>query len=109
MTFTITHHHYLHSGGQDQTVALLNQLITGQGKLMATMQQVIDDIKGFQQEVTDFIAARDKVDADLKAQLDAALAAGAGAASQAQVDEAFAAAEAAKALIVPPVVVVAPV
>jgi len=101
--------HYLHSDGQDQTVALLKLLLTGQGKLMATMQNVIDDIKGFQQEVSDYIAGRDAVDADLKAKLDAALAAGAGAATQAQVDEAFAAAEAAKALIVPPVVVVAPV
>jgi hypothetical protein len=109
MTLTITHNHYLHSSGQDQTVALLNQLLTGQGKLMATMDDVVNDIKGFQKEVTDYIAGRDAVDADLKAKLDAALAAGAGAATQAQVDEAFAAAEAAKALIAPPVVVVAPV
>ena len=75
---------------------------------MATMQAVLDDLTGFSAEVTAYIAARDAADATLKQQLADALAAGSGVATQQQVDDAFAAAEAAKASLAPPAAPVTP-
>ena len=58
--FNIRHDHYLHSDGQDQTVALLKQLLTGQGKLMATL----DDLKAAD------VAEDAKIDALIQAHKD---------------------------------------
>ncbi len=83
-------------------VASLNAILSKGKQAMATMQQVLDDLNAFAQEVTDYVASRDAIDTDLKAQLAAAIAAAGGAATQDQVDAAFAAAEAAKASLTPP-------
>ena len=95
--------HHLRCGEQDAIAAKLKALVAKiERTLMATMQQVLDDLNAFSQEVTDYIAARDAADATLKKQLADALAAGSGVATQAQVDAAFTAAEAAKAQLAPP-------
>lgn len=82
-------------------MALVQRIRTGVKTIMATMQEVIDDLNGFAQEVTDYVAARDAADATLKQQLADALANG-GVATQAQVDAAFAAAEAVKGSLTVP-------
>lgn len=72
---------------------------------MATMQQVLDDLDEIKTKATDYIAGRDAIDVQLRADLAAALAnAGVSAEEQAAIDTAFAKAEDAKAVLTPPVV-----
>lgn len=114
MNFTVNHYHYLRSDGQDQTVALLKQLLTGQGKLMATL----DDLKAAD------VAEDAKIDAiiqahkDLKATVtDLTAQVAAAAQDPAKIQELVDAANAKAAAIdaelaaavTPPVVVVEPV
>ncbi len=94
---------HLHCGEQDTIAAKFKALVAKiERDLMATMQAVLDDLNAFAQEVSDYIAARNAADATLKQQLADALAAGAGVATQAQVDAAFTAAEAVKGQLAPP-------
>lgn len=74
---------------------------------MATIQDLQQDIATIKQETGDYIAARDAIDADLKAQiatLTGQLAQGQADAAtvQAGIDAAFADAETAKAALAPP-------
>src|SRR6185503_1665964 len=85
-----------HCDERDPVVALLLSLHGKVDWIMATMQEVLDDINKYVNDVTAYIAARDAADADLRNQLAAALAAAGGAATQDQVDAAFAAIEAAR-------------
>jgi ABC-type transporter Mla subunit MlaD len=85
-------------------VALINQR---SDQIMATIQQVQDDLDQIKQQSSDYIAARDAIDVTLNAtiaDLTAQLAAGKADAAtvQAGIDAAFDKAEADKGLLVPP-------
>lgn len=87
--------------------------VTNLGKAMADLQAEVDAIKAdldtVKQQTGDYIAARDQIDADLKAQIANLIAqhqadAAAKAALQTSVDAAFASAEALKGNLQPPAV-----
>lgn len=98
-------HHYLHFEAEHRIETLLHQLIAQGTKTMATMQEVLADLDDLKAKGVAYIAGRDAVDVQLRADLAAALAAaGISPAEQADIDLAFSKAEEAKALLTPPVV-----
>jgi hypothetical protein len=109
-------HVYLHDASEGTTHQILREVLAGlrhltkQGdRIMSTMQDVQNDLEQIKQGVGDYIAQRDAIDVDLKAQLAAALAnAGVSPEEQAAIDKAFTTAEEAKALLAPPVPVEPP-
>ena len=92
----------------------LRTIINNTEKIMATMQQVLDDLDTIKVNALDYVAKRDAIDVQKDADLAAALAKvpGIPADVQAQIDAAFAKAEEDKAQlapVVPPVVEAPPV
>lgn len=76
-------------------------------RLMATVEELNDDMDAIKQKTVDYIAGRDAIDVTLNAtiaDLTAQLAAGAATAAQVQdgINAAFVKAEAEKALLTPP-------
>lgn len=95
---SISDHHQL-----DRVEKLLHHLLHRQEHIMATMQDVQNDLDQIKQQTGDYIAKRDAIDVDLKAQLAAAIAAaGVSPEEQAAIDAAFQTAEDAKGLLTPP-------
>lgn len=84
----------------DQIAELLTGLTEKVDTIMATMQQVLDDLDVIKQEAAAYIAGRDAIDVDLRAQIAALVAA--NPAVQADVDAAFQKAEDAKGLLAAP-------
>lgn len=102
----IEHHHYLHFdiAQFDGVNAQLNQILKQGAKIMSTMQEVLADLDDIKAKGVAYIAGRDAVDVQLRADLAAALAAaGISPSEQADIDLAFTKAEEAKALLTPPV------
>jgi hypothetical protein len=103
---------YHHFPGDDRVMAKLGQIdakldaVSGaQQTMSATMQQVLDDLDQIKTQAGTYIAGRDAIDVQLRADLAAARAGtGISPAEQQAIDAAFTKAEEAKALLVPPVV-----
>lgn len=93
------HHHHDDSGHEIRTdsARILRRLRSLKEFVMANLQQVLDDLDTIQTEFDALTAKRDKIDDDLKAEI-AKLLAG-NPAIQAQVDAAFAKAEALKEVL----------
>jgi hypothetical protein len=102
-----TYHHF---PGEDQfkarfdsQAASLNAIRGDLETMTATMQNVLDDLDQIKKQAGDYIAGRDAIDTQLRADLAAATAAaGISPAEQAAIDSAFSKAEQAKALLVLP-------
>lgn len=93
--------------------ALLDAILTNQGKIMASIQDLQATLDTVKQETGDYIAQRDAIDVTLNAtiaDLTAQLATGAANAAtvQAGIDAAFVTAEEAKRALAPPTGVVVP-
>lgn len=102
--------HYFHhvpseDSGLLREVLGIVKALKAQGVTMsATMQQVLDDLDNIKTQAGTYIAGRDAIDVQLRADLAAALAAaGISPAEQADIDSAFSKAEEALALLTPPV------